>query len=429
MKSVRLIGFSLLTLVIVLVIWAVAHVHTAVARPEIPTYTVSKGKFSLQAVAEGVLKAENSTPITVPGDDLAFKIGWIAEDGSAMKKGETVVRFDPTETQKQLETSEAEQGSANGRIGKQHAERAALVANLSRDVERARAEREVARTFQGRDPQLYTRMEIIESEIDVNLAQRREESAEFARTWKSARSRTEIDILVLDRKKADLKIAKARRILDSLEVLAPHDGLVVFQRNWRGDIPEVGQNVFSGMVLAELPDTSKLQAEIWILEADAGGVSAGKKAEVRVEGRPDLVIPASVKRIDALAKPRIRNVPVQYFGAILDLFRTETLKLKPGQRVQATLFIEEAPDVLKVPRQAIFEVEGKKIVYRMEKKDWVPVPITLGSSALGTVVVKLGLAAGDVIALADPTGRPASELKKAVSQASRPARAPGVPGR
>lgn len=393
---------------------------------EVPSLLLAKGPFVHTVSVDGVLKAVKSTPVNVPGNDLSFKIGWLADDGSFVKKGDVIARFDPTEMKKQLDAGEAEKGTVSGRMGKRKVETAALTANLGRDVEQARDERHVAESFQGKDPALYSRHEIIESEIDVGLASQREDHAESSRTVRSALSRAELELLGIDRAKAELKIGKARRVLDSLEVVAPHDGLMVFQRNWRGELPEVGQNVYSGRLLAELPDTRELQAEVWILEADAGGVVPGKVAEVQVEGKPDLVLSARVTRVDSLANPRIRGNPVQYFGATLSLSRSDPATMKPGQRVSGVIHLEKLESVVSVPRQAVFDVDGRRSVYKKGRDGFSPVAVELGAAGLGRVVITKGVTEGDVIALADPTGRsqePGKKREETKKQAS--AQGPG----
>ncbi len=85
--------------------------------------------------------------------------------------------------------------------------------------------------------------------------------------------------------------------------------------------------------------------------------------------------------------------------------------MKPGQRVRATLFLEQRKGALLVPRQALFDREGRTVVYRRDAKTpggngFVPVEVKLGPSSLGRVVVDSGLHAGDVLAMRDPT-RPA----------------------
>ena len=40
--------------------------------------------------------------------------------------------------------------------------------------------------------------------------------------------------------------------------------------------------------------------------------------------------------------------------------------MKPGQRVRAVAALEEAQGVLAIPRGAVFEKDGKRVVYRRE---------------------------------------------------------------
>ena len=381
--------------------------RTATGRPEVPVVTVMRGPFERKVRAEGVLKAEKATPLSANGQDMEFKVGWIAEDGVRVKQGDVVVRFDPSDTVKALQAGEADHATAGKKIVKEGAESGAAIANLGRDADHARRELETARTFQSKDPELFSRHEIIEADIDVDLAGRREGFARSSKTVREGLSKSNVDLLEIEGRKASLKIGKAKKEMAALEVVAPHDGIVVLQRDWKGDTPQVGQTVWSGYPLAEIPDLSKLQAEVFVLEADAGGLGVGKTAAVVVESRAGTPVAAKVTKVDALAKPRIRGIPVQYFGATLDLEKQDPETMKPGQRVFALLDLGEEKSVLSVPRQAVFEKEGKRVVYLRKGRGFAPVEVTLGASALGRVIVTAGLAAGDVIALADPEAKPA----------------------
>jgi HlyD family secretion protein len=127
---------------------------------------------------------------------------------------------------------------------------------------------------------------------------------------------------------------------------------------------------------------------------------------VTVESAPGVTWPAKIARVDALAKPRILGSPVQYFAVTLALDRTDPRVMKPGQRVQAKLFLEQRKGALLVPRQALFDREGRTVVYRRSGKGFAPVEVKLGPSTLGRVVMESGVRAGDLLAMRDPT-RPA----------------------
>lgn len=374
--------------------------------PETPTFVVRRADLARTALAEGVLRAVEAAPVRVPGDDVALKIGWMIDDGSPVKAGDVVLRLDPSQTVKALAEGRAERATSEMKGAKSDAESDALVANLGRDAEQARLERTTAETFQSRDPELFSRHEIIEADIDVGLATRKERHAVSSQRERRSLAATNGDLVGLEVRKAQLKIDKAERELAALELKAPHDGIVVLKRNWRGELPQVGQAVWSGQVLAEIPELTRLEAEIWVLEVDAGGLAPGRAATVLLESRGEDAVPAKVKSVDSLARPRLRNVPIQYFGAVLSLDATDPSRMKPGQRVAARIDLGIEKGVLVVPRQAVFERGGHSVVYRLSGGGFAPVTVTLGGSALGKVAVASGLAEGDVIALVDPEATP-----------------------
>ena len=373
-----------------------------------PVLTLARGPFARRITAEGNLKAAKATPLNAPGNGLTLKIAWLVDDGSPVKKGEVVVRFDSTQTQKNLDAGRADRGTTDARTVKSTVESGATIHNLERDGRQSHLELETAKTFQSKDPEIFSRHAIFEADIDVALASSREANAYGTMEKKEKLSTADRAILGIDRRKADFKVGRAETEMKALEIVAPHDGFVVFQRDWRGELPAIGQTLWSGVKLAEIPDVNTLAAEVWVLEADAGGLAPGKSARVVVESDPGEVWPGKIERVDGVPKPRVKGVPVQFFGVTVVLERSDPAKMKPGQRVQAALALDERPDALAVPRQAVFEKDGRKIVWRRRGSRFEEAEVVLGPAALGTVVVEKGLAPGDVIALRDPT-RPADD--------------------
>ena len=165
----------------------------------------------------------------------------------------------------------------------------------------------------------------------------------------------------------------------------------------------------------------------WVLEADAGGLKPGRPATLTVESGPGVTYPARIARVDTLAKPRVPGSPVQYFAVTLKLDRTDTQVMKPGQRVQAILLLEERKGALLAPRQAVFDREGRSVVFRRKPEGgFDPVEVKLGPSTMGRVVVESGIKKGDVLAMRDPT-RPAGtpEVKPPKPPAASPAQGSG----
>jgi multidrug efflux pump subunit AcrA (membrane-fusion protein) len=75
--------------------------------------------------------------------------------------------------------------------------------------------------------------------------------------------------------------------------------------------------------------------------------------------------------------------------------------------VRATIRLEEVEAVLSIPRGALFERDGERVVYRREGGRYAAVPVTVGRQSISHVVVEGGLEAGDRIALRDPSEKAA----------------------
>jgi HlyD family secretion protein len=370
----------------------------------VATFEVRPGRFVREVEATGTLKAVRATPVTVPLESgRAQKVAFLAKDGAHLKKGDTVVEFDPYDAQKEAADGQADLSAARAKIDRANAEGAKNKRALGLDRDVAKEQLDRAETFKLTDEELYSRHEIIESRLDRELFAAKADVAGRKLAASGRLTSAERQLGEIDASKAQLKVAIAEKGLRSLRVEAPHDGLLVLERNWRGEVSFVGDTLWPGQKIAELPDLSQLEARVFVLEADGAGLKAGLPARLSIEGRPGEEHEATVAKVEPLAKTRDYQSPVKYFEATLSLARTESSFMKPGQKVRAVIRLEEAERVLAIPRGAVFEKDGKRIVYRRDHGGFVPVEITIGRQSISRVVLDSGLAAGDVIALRDPT--------------------------
>jgi RND family efflux transporter MFP subunit len=370
----------------------------------VPTIRVSGASFVRRVTAEGNLKAIKATPLNAPSRAPgALKIAWIADDGMMMKKDDVVVRFDPTDFEKELLNGNEDHSAATNDMTKSDVQADATRANLHRDATQAQRELELARRFNFDDDEIFSRYQRIDAEVDAKLASDRMSHAQQLIGVRDGLAKTEHALVEIEDKKASLRIRNATQGLQSLEIRAPYDGILVLQRDWRGDVPRVGANVWANMPLGEIPDLGSMKAEVFVLEADAAGLAVGKHAALTLESNPGVSYNGKVTQVDKLARPRVRGVPVQYFGVTISLDRTDPRVMKPGARVRATLDVENRARAFAIPRQALFEKEGKKLVYRRTNGKFVAMPVEIATSSAGRVVVTKGLSDGDEIALVDPT--------------------------
>ena len=382
---------------------AIAFVAFDSTEEAVPLIEVRNEPFQQRVTAEGVLEAVRSTPMSAPPRTRgSATIAWMVEDGIFVGQGDVIVRFDPMEQERELVEGEVALSTARSKLRQSQAQSDATLIDVERDRQLAEFELDTARNFSTKDPEIFSRVEIIEAQIDEELADLKLEHAEGRGKIQERLSATEMELFNIERDQAEVKIQQANEALNALEVRAPHDGIVIFVRDWRGNIKQVGDTVYSRQPIAELPALDVMKAEIYVLEADAGGLEEGRPAELVVEAAPERTFSAIIRYVDRMPKPRVRYVPVQYFSVTLALESTDHEIMKPGQRVRATLILAERDDAIVVPRQAVFEKEGRKLVYRRDGSGFEEVEVRLGPSSLGRVVLEDGIAEGDMIALRDP---------------------------
>ena len=369
------------------------------------TYTVARASFVRRVMAEGNLRAVKATRLVAPqgsGRMGPLKIAWLAPDGTLVKAKQVVVRFDPSDPEKQLRDGQADLEAATARLRQETIKANAAVAGRDTDAVLARDELDQTRKFQSRDQMIFSRNQIIESEIDEQLAGARQAHAERAKQIERHLSRSNAAVIGVEHRKAELAISHAQAALESMEIVAPTDGIFVLERNWRGAMPKLGESLWPGQSVAQIPILDAMEASVYVLEVDGSGLAESQPADIVIEARPERVFHGKIRLVDKLAQPRQPGSPVQYFGVVIALDETVREVMKPGQRVHATLILDQE-DALVVPRQAVVDRDGKNVVYRRAAAGFAPVAVELGAATSGRVVITKGLAAGDVIALRDPT--------------------------
>ena len=380
------------------------------AGESVATFRVEKGRFVRETWATGTLKAERATPVAVPIESMqSQKIAFIVRDGAVVKKGDILVRFDPYDAERAAADGRSDASSAAHKLEKTNVEGKKTTKNLELDQKLAADELDRAQRFELKDPTIFSRYELVESSISKDLAGKKSDAASRKSATSSRLVSADLAVGQVEADKAALRLRQADKVLKALSIEAPHDGLLMLERTGRGEVPYVGNTVWPGMKLGELPDLAVLQARVHVLEADAAGLVVGLPATVEIEGRPGQSWPGKVSRVEPIAKPRGRESPVKYFECIISLDATDTAVMRPGQRVRALVRLEEADGVLAVPRGALFEKDGKRVVYRKKTSGgFEPTEVEVGRNSLSRIVIEKGLSSGDRIALRDPTTRTAS---------------------
>ena len=103
---------------------------------------------------------------------------------------------------------------------------------------------------------------------------------------------------------------------------------------------------------------------------------------------------------------RMRSFRRQPNGSQLEVL------LRPGLLADVEIILEKIPDAINIPNQAVFEKDGKQIVYVRNGKGWEERVIKPLKRSESVMVIASGVKPGEIIALADPTAKPGDKKKR-----------------
>src|SRR5204862_3358077 len=108
---------------------------------------------------------------------------------------------------------------------------------------------------------------------------------------------------------------------------------------------KVGDNVFPGMNLAEIPDLETLMLDGRVEETDRGRIAVDNDVRVRIDSLPELAIPAKVRQISPLAEAGGEWPPVRNFRAYAPIEKPDP-RLRPGMNGGMDIIVSRIPDAI-----------------------------------------------------------------------------------
>jgi multidrug resistance efflux pump len=191
--------------------------------------------------------------------------------------------------------------------------------------------------------------------------------------------------------------------LERFSIKAPRTGQVVLRtinnRNGEQNQIRVGDEVAPGMAIAKVVDTSSMEVEGTINQADSELVRLGQRAVVRFDAYPGLELDGKVQSVGMLAASGrrvnywVRRVPVRI------AIEGKDPRVLPDLTASADVILAEDDDALLIPREAVQETGGKIVVMVKQGESIVPREVQLGEFGNTQVAVRAGLQEGDEIAV------------------------------
>jgi RND family efflux transporter MFP subunit len=413
MQKLRELRIGKKTLVVAVVVVAAsaavfAVVHYSRKAPSVPTFQVKRGEFLDALQFRGQLKAMKSVTITAPSNAGDLQILKIATDGTQVKKGDTVVEFDPSKTEQDLardqstlksSQAEIEQVRAEGRLNEEVDTTAAMKAKYDVDLARLDASKS----------EVVSRIEGAEANLKVADAQQGLHEAE-----EKLKSDTAIDQATIEGKKhasrkADFDAQRAETALTAMTLRAPSDGTISLLSIWHNggeSTFKAGERAWPGTPIAELPDAASMRVAARVDETERGRLAVAQPVTLQLDAIADRQFSGRVERIGTIATSDFSSgwpIP-RNFDLEIGIDQADP-RLKPGMTVQITVIVGRVPDAITIPAQASFLKSGRTVAYVWDGSAFQERVIQIERRSRDRILVSSGLKQDDLVALQDPTGK------------------------
>jgi HlyD family secretion protein len=416
MRSQRAITWAVVAVVLCAVVGVVAAVRRgspAATGDDIPTGLAKRGDLDMKVYVNGELRASHSEMLTAPPiGGGALQITHLLHTGTAVKKGDLVMEFDPSEQRYKLDQNRSELMQADQEITKARADAAVVaaqdkVALLKARFDVRRAELDVLKN------ELVSSIDARKSDLALEQAKRVLAELEQDVKSRSASGEATISLAEEKRNKAKLAMDQAQDNINKMRVTAPMDGLVALEKNegaaggffFSGmSLPEYheGDQVEPGRSVGQVIDPKGMELVAKVGELERNNIKEGQLVDLQLDALPGSTFHGTVKTVGGNNARRFWEDDSSSKFEISVTLATTDAQMRPG--LTAHVFINSDPqkNVIYAPRQALFLKENKRIVYVRNGNSFEPREVKIQAQNESRAAIA-GISAGTEIALVDPT--------------------------
>lgn len=315
-------------------------------------------------LASGVLAYRNEVNLTA---ELVAKVKMIAvKEGGMVEAGQLLLKLDPETYLNAIEREEASR-------------RQSVISIERQRVTLALRQKQFERSKQLAELKLIDQNSFDEVRNQLRIARVELKSSEEALL------------------RADAVLSEAREQLQKTEVRSPIAGQVVSLPIKVGETAIPSTSSLAGAQLMTIADTTAIQAELQVDEADISKVDVGQRVDVYAAAYPDTALKGVVDLI-ALA-PTVAG-QARAYKVTVDIDVPEAIELRSGMSARADIFLSDGSKKLAVPVEAIITDAGEdnevtRYLWLRQDGKARKVEVQTGASDDRWEEVTKGLSAGD----------------------------------
>jgi HlyD family secretion protein len=373
------------------------------------TYNLKHSVYLETIDVAGTVQAVNNSIMVTPLVYSQLQVTRLAKEGAFVKKGDTICILSAPDLMNSFEQFNTELKKMEGAKDSLEANQSMQLSLLEAQVATNNAQLSITMldSIQLKfAPAVKQKLIALEME-KVKIEKLKLEKKLAAQKKIASSELTQIGSRIMMQKN---RIQMAQSQINSLYMASPADGFVIHAEtptfytsggSTIGGKIEEGSKVFYSMPLLQIPDISKMQVSVEVLEADYKKINNDQKVEIKIESVTNLETTGKVIRKSLATKNRDEKSAVKSYEVIISVDSCDS-RMKPGLSASCRIIIDKVKDTIVVPSAAIFTKDSTKIVYVANGNKFIPVQIETGSSNSSESIVSKGLKGYETIALTEP---------------------------
>ena len=269
-----------------------------------------------------------------------YTISFMAPEGRVVKAGAPILKFDPQVLMTQLRDKSNALNEKQKQLEKQKIVAQEVVAEVKLKLQEAIASLDKAKLkadipvdlLASRD---YKENKLLLKQAELTLALRQQELEMEQRVQD-----TEISILKREIAVLTSEVKQFQGSIESMTIKAAAPGVVIYTVNHRNDKHEVGDNVWGGRRVMELPDLSQLQVHLEVPERESARIAVGQSVKFVVEAAPDQQFYGEIIELASVIHTKSRNQPARVFDATVSMKDPDWSLMRPGMSVSAEIRLD-----------------------------------------------------------------------------------------
>ena len=368
---------------------------------------VKSGVFEINVFTTGELEAKNSVSILGPSGIRSIgiwqvKISDLVAEGTVVAKGDYIAALDKTEIMNKIKDEESE-------LSKIESKYIQTKLDTTLDLRQARDEL-VNQAYGLKEKQIVVEQSTYEppatirqSNIDLEKATRTLEQTQQNYKLKENQAIAKMQEITASLNQAQNKLEIMKNLLIEFTIIAPEDGMLIYQREWNGKKKVVGSTIGAWEpTVATLPDLSVMLSKTYVNEVDIRKVKKGQFVNIILDAYPEKKLTGKVVTVANVGEQNPKS-DAKVFEVNIQINEKDTT-LRPAMTTGNNIRAERLDSVLFIPLETIHSM-GDSLIYVFKKEglSLVKREVKIGQTNDNFAVVLKGLKKEDVISLSPPS--------------------------